>query len=69
MRDKFRNAIFEIEAGIKNLQTALEEKSLQILRNAISNGQNRTEQMIHKLSGACLADRLMVHINNNKIFK
>jgi len=38
MRDKIRNVIFKIEAGIKNLLTELEEKSLQTLRNAISNG-------------------------------
>jgi len=36
--DKIRNAIFEIEAGIKNLLPVLEERSLQTLRNAISNG-------------------------------
>jgi len=36
--DKIINGIFKIEAGIKNLLTALEDKSLQTLRSAISNG-------------------------------
>ena len=64
MRDKIRNAIFKIEAGIKNLLTALEEISLQILRHAITNGYNSTVQMIHKLHG-CIAERFMDHISNN----
>ena len=38
MRDKIINKNFKIDAGIKNLLTALEEKSLWTLRNAISNG-------------------------------
>jgi len=36
-RDKIRNAVYKIEAGIKKLLRALKEKSLQTLRNAISN--------------------------------
>ena len=51
MREKIRNNIFKIDTDIKNLLTELGEKSLQTLRNAISNGQNNTEQMIRKLSG------------------
>ena len=37
-RDKIRNAIFKTDVLIKKLLTALEEKSLQPLRHAISNG-------------------------------
>jgi hypothetical protein len=37
-RDKIRNAVFKIEVSIKKLLRALKEKSLQTLRNAISNG-------------------------------
>jgi hypothetical protein len=51
------------------LLTTLKEKSLQSLRNAISNEQNNIEQMIHKFNGACLADRLTVHTNNNNTLK
>jgi len=36
-REKIRNAVFKIQAGIKNLLRVLKEKSLQTLRNAISN--------------------------------
>jgi len=38
MREKIRNNIFKIDTDIKNLLTELGEKSLQTLRNAISNG-------------------------------
>jgi len=69
MRHKIRNAIFKIENDVKNLQKALEEKCIQTLRHALNNGYNNTVQIIHKIRGACFADRFVVHISNIKTLK